>query len=55
MAAREPDCEDGLSWMESLGEELGGERKGAEILEHCCCQGMIQWKVGDGAVALDWP
>jgi hypothetical protein len=29
--------------MESLCEELGGERKSAEILKHFRRQGMIQW------------
>jgi hypothetical protein len=54
VAARESDCENGLSWMESLSEKLRRERECAEILEHSCCQGMIQWVVGDGAEALDW-
>jgi len=54
MAARESDCENGLSGMESLGEKLRRKRQCAEILEHCYCQGMIQWLGVDGAEALDW-
>lgn len=42
MPAREPDCEDGLGRMESLGKELRGERKGAYILKHLCYRGIAQ-------------
>jgi hypothetical protein len=43
MSTRKSHSKDGLLRMESLCEELGGERKSAEILKHFCRQGMIQW------------
>jgi hypothetical protein len=52
MAARKPDREDGLFWMECEGEELRRERECAKVLEHFCCQGMIQWMDVDEARSL---
>jgi hypothetical protein len=43
MSTRKSHSEDGLLGMESLCEELGGERESAEILKHFRRQGMIQW------------
>ncbi len=34
MAGRKPDTEDGLCRMQALGEEVGGEREGADCVEH---------------------
>ena len=42
MSTRKPYGEDRLLGVESLREELGGERESAEILKHFCRQGMIQ-------------
>jgi hypothetical protein len=43
MSTRKSYSEDGFLGVESLCEELGGERESAEILKHFCRQGMIQW------------
>jgi hypothetical protein len=43
MSTRKSHSEDGLLRMESLCEELGGERESAEILKHFRRQGIIRW------------
>lgn len=41
VAAGEADGENGLGGVQSLGEELGGERERAEVLEHVGGQFMF--------------
>lgn len=34
MAARKAHGQDGLGWVDGLGEQVRGQREGAEVLEH---------------------
>lgn len=40
MAAREADGQDRLGWVDGLGEQVRGQREGAEVLEHGACVGV---------------
>lgn len=49
---RKADSDYGLRGVKSLSEELGGERQRADILEHVCYQGIVQWQDVDSEVKL---
>ena len=44
MAGGEADGEEGEDRVDGLREEVGGEREGADGVEHLSCGGLRWWK-----------